>query len=295
MTIHPSPIYVRVNKTKRRYVLAQPKLPFDLSLSADLRATLRSAELAIQNLPESNWSVVMHSVTKHDDRELAGEAVVPCIAALRHRLGDISVARLSRKTSGIPWRSEIERIVLNERYQHLALAISAGRSDDFIRELQAVSAAVRNLSAAALRDAGVCLAGDIQGWSWQFPPSSGIEGCLSTLHEFLHLHGTQNALVRATLAYGVINWMHPFADGNGRTSRIIFNAVLRLAGMPSGHYIPIKEINHLAHGGHEVRLRYTVATGEWEELLEYFVNAIRVYEVLLQREVLPNKSAGYET
>jgi Fic family protein len=80
--------------------------------------------------------------------------------------------------------------------------------------------------------------------------------------------------------------MHPFTDGNGRTSRVVFNALLRRGGMLENHYLPIKEINYLTRGGHEVRLRYTVATGDWKEMLEYFVNAAELYRMLLRKEVL---------
>ncbi len=209
------------------------------------------------------------------------------IAPLRHRLGEMSVSRCRTTVQGIPWRSDLERRVLDQRSEALLQSLEQPVADAFISEILTISAQVKDMPLTTFRTNGVRLAGDKGGWSWQFPDQRGITNCLTALHEVLRRRLFDNAIVEATVGYVILNWMHPFSDGNGRTSRVVFNAILRRAGMPRSHYLPIKEINYLASGGHEVRLRYTVATGDWQELLEYFVNAAELYELLLHREVFP--------
>jgi len=179
---------------------------------------------------------------------------------------------------------DAERSALDIRCDALMQTLNNPHSHEFIEELLTLSALVRGLSNIPFRSGGIRLAGDRAGWFWEFPDHKGIGKCLEELHKVLFLRSLGNALIEATVAYGILNWLHPFTDGNGRTSRMLFNAVLRRGGFSTCQYIPIKEINYLAYGGHEVRLRYTVATGDWTELLEYFVNMATLYEVLLHRK-----------
>ncbi len=284
MNIAPHKMNVSIHKAQKRYILAQPSIPQVIEVPDLLRSRLNEMASMLAMLPAGS---VIQNLSRMDSLacdELANHA---WIAPLRHNLGAISVIRNRGNDGGIPRRSETEKCVLDEHYAALMQSIEQPNPDNFIEEVLAISASVKEMTTGGFRKSGVRLAGDKAGWAWQFPGPKGIALCLTNLHAILHQRVFSNAIVEATVAYVILNWMHPFSDGNGRTSRVVFNGVLRRHGMASGHYLPIKEINYLAHGGHEVRLRYTVATGDWKELLEYFVNATALYMVLLHKEVIP--------
>ena len=290
MNLAPSKMNVTAQTTRRRYVLSQPCVPKDLDIPAPLLKNLAEAELALVQTEVNACLHVRESIQRFDNFALNEQALQAPVAPLWHRLGEASVSRCHPTEQGIPWRSDMEQRTLDSRCEALLLSLEQPVPDAFVAELLMICAMVKGLPLTNLRTNGVELAGDKNGWSWQFPDSHGISKCLSALHGALRQRRFSNAIVDATVAYGILNWMHPVGDGNGRTSRMVFNAILRRAGMPKDHYVPIKEINHLARGGHEVRLRYTVAAGDWEELLEYFVNAIALYKVLLHQEVTPAES-----
>ena len=72
------------------------------------------------------------------------------------------------------------------------------------------------------------------------PPPEHVEGLLNEFCEWLlqefHYHvGKQSlaeAIVQAIVAHVFFEWIHPFADGNGRTGRMLEFYILLRAGMP---------------------------------------------------------------
>ncbi|OYT88730.1 MAG: hypothetical protein CFE43_21035 [Burkholderiales bacterium PBB3] len=285
MKMPPANLNVAIHKPPKSYVLAQPCVPQALDISAQLLQGLQVAEQSLTDLAVTEASQVKRMIAHLASLSPEQQGLHVRVAALRHSLGKNSISRCYADEQGIPWRWDLERRVLDQTCESLLHSLVQPNADAFIREILAISALVKGMPSTTFRTSGVRLAGDKGGWCWQFPDSQGITSCLTALHEALFQTRFENGIVEATIAYGILNWMHPFGDGNGRTSRIVFNAILRRAGMPKGQYIPIKEINYLAHGGHEVRLRYTVATGDWEELLEYFVNVLDFCKVVLHQEV----------
>lgn len=288
MNLEPIKLNVTVDKAHRRYVLAQPCVPKDLDISAPLLNRLHSVEHALCKISTVQPSLVRRNILRLNDLTLTEQASHVHIAPLRHRLGEAAVLRCHASQQVISWRADLERYVLDQRCDALLQSLEQPGADVFIAELLTICAMVNGMSSTAFRTGGVRLAGDKEGWTWQFPDRQGITKCLTALHGALKQRALGSAIVEATVAYVILNWMHPFADGNGRTSRVVFNAMLRRFGVAVDHYVPIKEINFLARGGHEVRLRYTMATVDWQELLEYFVNATALYRVLCQQEEFPN-------
>lgn len=287
MKFAPAKMNVTIHKARKSYVLAQPCVPKALELPDILLSRLQDAERMLVKLDAIDPSLIRQSLIRLDELTPQEQSENAHIASLRHRLGDLSVARCQAADRGIPSRAEAERCALDQRCDALLRSLNQPTSDAFIAELLTLSALVKGLPNAPFRKGGIRLAGDTAGWFWQFPDPQGIGHCLKKLHSVLFRRSLGSAMVEATVAYGILNWMHPFSDGNGRTSRMVFNAILRRAGVTKNHYLPVKEINYLAHGGHEVRLRYTVATGDWKELLEYFVNVATLYQVLLRQVAFP--------
>ncbi|MCC7046579.1 MAG: Fic family protein [Alphaproteobacteria bacterium] len=76
----------------------------------------------------------------------------------------------------------------------------------------------------------------------QPPPASSVPALLEDMCEYVNAHfESRSAIHLAAYVLWRLNWIHPFADGNGRTSRAIFYLVLcvRLGErLPGNHTIP---------------------------------------------------------
>lgn len=83
----------------------------------------------------------------------------------------------------------------------------------------------------------------------------------------------------ATVIMVCISNAHPFTNGNGRVSRMLFNSVLRWGGgMPGDAYIPLYEINEMARGGFELRVREAELGHGWDKLAHYICDVIEIVE-----------------
>lgn len=71
---------------------------------------------------------------------------------------------------------------------------------------------------------------------------------------------------------------HPFDDGNGRTSRVMFNIVLYLAGFDL--YVPILEFARVSWPSFILKIRRVLIEDDWRGILEFLSVA-----VLLSSEV----------
>ena len=74
----------------------------------------------------------------------------------------------------------------------------------------------------------------ISGANHRPPPAIQVP---EQMHEFMHWYNTESASLhvveRAARVHGEFVKIHPFADGNGRTSRLLMNLELMKAGFPA--------------------------------------------------------------
>lgn len=90
--------------------------------------------------------------------------------------------------------------------------------------------------------------------------------------------------LRAVRELVLINNLHPFTDGNGRTSRALFNFRLWQLFGAGGYYVPLKELYWMAEGGYEIRLRLAEIAGNWDEIVGFMLNCIRVARLTSLRQ-----------
>lgn len=119
------------------------------------------------------------------------------------------------------------------------------------------------------------LADDQAGNQIYFPPVSAVPLQIERVRSLLAEPGDPPPLFTATVAYALLLNCHPFTDGNGRTARVVFNHLLRRAGMPGDVYLPLYEIARRSHGGYEIALRMAELRGDWTALLRWFLEALR--------------------
>jgi hypothetical protein len=273
---------VVINQERKEYQLLPALVPDTLDLSAELIRSLSDVGSKLAMFPPTDWERFFASLLAC--YEASGyESISPAVSEgakkLRHPLGERAIERLLVRPQ-FCLSSQAEKIVLDQTRAEFEASLCVRNASDFITVLTRISALSRGEAHVDLRRSGVTLSGDKLGWRWRFPDRQHIEPCLQALHASLFERRFASPLIEAAVAYVLVNWIHPFEDGNGRTSRIVFNALLSRGGLSPMSYLPIKEINTLALGGHTVRLRYCVATGEWEEIIEYFVNAIHFFHAL---------------
>jgi Fic/DOC family len=133
-------------------------------------------------------------------------------------------------------------------------------------------------SVGGWRSCPIHLDGDKAGHEVFFPPPAAIPAQLEKLRRFLVSGDNTPALFRAAVAKALILNCHPFTDGNGRVSRVLFNYILRQGGMPAQVYIPFYEIARRSHGGYEIALRQAEIRGEWEPFLRFMLAVVQCHQ-----------------
>jgi hypothetical protein len=167
-------------------------------------------------------------------------------------------------------RTLSEMAASQELANDLRISLSRDTSGEFCQVMRGISAIV-NGQVSYIRRRPVMLRADNQGIFWAFPPANDIQALLEQLFGYLSKCWTPHPLLSAVVALVQINCIHPFMDGNGRTSRAIFNALLQQAGvLGEKQYIPAKSIYMLSQHGFEIRLRELVLDGNWVPILHYF-------------------------
>jgi len=107
------------------------------------------------------------------------------------------------------------------------------------------------------------------------PPEHGME-CMGALEKFLHDERTGvPPLIRAGLAHGLFETIHPFLDGNGRLGRLLITFLLCTAGALRE---PILYLSLFFKAHRQIDydlLRKVRQTGDWEAWMEFFLAGVK--------------------
>ncbi|HEY0312314.1 MAG TPA: Fic family protein [Allosphingosinicella sp.] len=77
----------------------------------------------------------------------------------------------------------------------------------------------------------------------------------------------------AAAAMTVAAAIHPFMNGNGRMSRILFNQMLQESGLTRS-YLPLYEIGLVTGGAWLLALRRAQQQGDWEHMMRYLAQSV---------------------
>lgn len=80
----------------------------------------------------------------------------------------------------------------------------------------------------------------------------------------------------ALLVFSRLLNAHPFADGNGRLSRVCFNLVMRKS-YPEWPYLPLYELFYRSNGAFELSYREAEIFCNWLPLIDYFTGCLRFH------------------
>ena len=86
------------------------------------------------------------------------------------------------------------------------------------------------------------------------PPSESLLDCMKVLTELIVKE--PNFVVKAVLGHFFLAYIHPFPDGNGRTSRFIMNFLFTLGGY-RWTVIPVTERDNYLNSLEEASLTYS--------------------------------------
>jgi len=269
---------------ERTYLVPLIVLPQQLTLSSYLRRRVKAAESGLA-LPGCRLGAQI-------ERQLA--SIRPMrkpgiVKSLEHPLSRLAQSRMdgikeSRRGDGS--RSRDEKSSYGQYRLTLLQAIDANDFPCFIAVLCQIASAARGTE-TVLRSSAVFTAADRFGGRWRYPDATRITDALAALCRYLK-ESDQSALVKAATAHVTLASLHPFDDGNGRTARIVFNALLDSV-KPPGTYIPLKELMELAERGYTIRSRLFYQRGEWAPIIEFFCNVAEAYTAFGRRVLsVPN-------
>lgn len=164
-------------------------------------------------------------------------------------------------------------------------ALDSPSAERFVQSLCEAAALLCPDVGGRLRDAPAGLIPDGNGIRVEFGPATEVRVRLAMLHAEYRACLWPPA-VRALAAMAVLLNIHPFADGNGRCARALFNAALCLdprrpvqrdgfGGAPTQTdvrcaYIPLRGALLVSDAGYEIRLREAETNANWSPLFGYF-------------------------
>lgn len=110
-----------------------------------------------------------------------------------------------------------------------------------------------------------------------YTPPSGeglIRDMLANLEKFIHDDSEIDPLIKMALMHYQFEAIHPFADGNGRTGRILLLLYLKLSGLLEVPAIYLSEYIILNKNDYYLRLREVTEKENWEDYILFMLDMI---------------------
>jgi hypothetical protein len=121
---------------------------------------------------------------------------------------------------------------------------------------------------------------DSDGWRTRLPMGRAAQQRLIEIDRIVQeVDRSDDLFTAATLLVLFLN-CHPFFDGNGRSSRVLFNVVLNTGQQDCPIFVPLNEFTIRASGGFQIRLLLAIRKGEWEPILAYMCDVIDIMDRL---------------
>lgn len=122
---------------------------------------------------------------------------------------------------------------------------------------------------------GTALANN-QGEVIYTPPNGEevIREKLANLEKFINEDNKVDALIKMALMHYQFEAIHPFADGNGRTGRILLLLYLKLSGLLEVPAIYLSEYIIQNKSDYYVKLRSVTENENWEEYILYMLDMV---------------------
>lgn len=248
----------------------------------------RAAEKAgrISETSLDDWKVIASTITNGngDDshKERFGEVFEAKRMSLEHELCQEMWVRFGLKLYG-ETRTDVEV----ENFDHCAALLrdalfGTKSSFDGFQDAICRTASVLRGKPTEIRTSPVYSLSGHDDF-WEYPPHTVLESQLHRLFDVL-VRRSDVETHRSMVALVAITALHPFNDGNGRVSRVLFNALL--GGVSSKNYIPLKEIQYASRGGYLIKLRQAWIQQNWTPMAEFLCTSIDLADLVSNGQAL---------
>jgi hypothetical protein len=191
----------------------------------------------------------------------------------------VSEADLAKSLIRLAERTTNERETLLKCESDICKAIDSPVANDFALALERAASELLCCE-TRIRTTSVIIEADQTGVGWACVGAEEVTENLTRLQQYLQTSAAQSPLITAIVSLVMLNGIHPFMDGNGRMSRILFHAVLYQQGLRNAFHLPLKWFYGISACGYEIRLRQTFLSSDWNEIIRYFCNVIECWLLL---------------
>jgi len=262
----------------RQFVLRRPlQLPEWTSLSADLQLAFLQA-----------------------DRSLRRARVAAAAASDWGLNGSLAPPRLPQRHIHHPLSVKFPRVTedigLDASRRELSVLRSLAGSSPFSGGLSVVEGltqvAGRFTGRYTVRTGSIVTNQDPLGRRVCFPPAAVIPEQMAKLATLMATAQSVPNSFRAIVALVLITNCHPFPDGNGRTARLVFNALASPGADHAEFYLPLKELARYSRGGFIIRKRMAEIHGEWKPLADFVAASADLWRDRLNHRSTPARTLG---
>lgn len=205
---------------------------------------------------------------------LHGQALSEAAGAAEHPLAKAALERYGPANHRAGTAS-LEQSAAARVCQETLNSLAKGNVEGLVGALL-IAARLSGCPSAKVRVESSRLKTDRDGHVIGFPPSFNIQ---SRLNELVSYYGNKSepTSFRAIVMQAAWLNLHPFTDGNGRSSRVLVNLLFWNVGVGKGRFLPLHDMRITYSYSYEIALRSVEIHGSWLALTEFYASLIEAY------------------
>jgi Fic/DOC family len=229
---------------------------------------------------------MIESITPVPDTDRLLEEHAVSLAMAREDIGILQKSKLNMRELRRP-SSLCHPLVEHFKVMGGSVSFNQSHFDDEIAILATLSTTINSpttslieasmfrMSPAAglIRTYNMHTAPDINGNSIQFPPPGQIRKQLREIDRLIDQVYAKSAVLCGVVASTLWANLHPFNDGNGRSSRVMFNYLANNRKEPFA-IIPIKRLDVASGGAITLSQQEVFRLGRWDRLVLAYCEAV---------------------